>query len=127
MTQIRHWSNRALLLVAVVLVGIALFRHLSYPLMWADEAETAMFAERVLAHGYPKVHGPRNVIYQFGPNAVLGVKEGPDAYIGTTWGQFYFAVPGLLWARGSDDLYTRTLRARLPFALAGGVGIGLWL
>ncbi|MEE2678404.1 MAG: hypothetical protein VX546_07500 [Myxococcota bacterium] len=117
----------ALLIGAALLFGIALFRHLSYPLLWADEAETALFAERVRDYGYPKVHGPRNVVYQFGPNIAVGVKEGPDAYIGTTWGQFYFAVPGLLWARGSDDPYARTLRLRLPFALAGALGIGVWL
>ena len=44
------------------------------------------------------------------------VRERDDAYIGKTWGDFYFAVPGLLWARGVDDLYAKTLRLRLPFA-----------
>jgi hypothetical protein len=116
-----------LLVAAAAVFGVLLFKHLSYPLLWADEAETAMFGRRVLEYGYPKVHGPRNVVYQFGPNIALGVKEGPDAYIGTTWGQFYFAAPGLLWARGVEDLYARTLRVRLPFALAGAAGVALWL
>ena len=62
-THTRRWAGWALVAAAAALVGIALFRHLSYPLLWADEAETALFAERVLEHGYPKVHGPRNVVY----------------------------------------------------------------
>jgi hypothetical protein len=122
---------RAPLVVVTVLaafaLGAMLLGRLSTPLMWADEAETAMFAQHALEYGYPKVHGERNVVYQFGPNIALGVKEGPDAYIGTTWGHFYWAIPGLLWARGTDDVHARTFRMRLPFALAGAVGIGLWL
>jgi hypothetical protein len=108
-----------LLLLAAACLGGMLFKHLSYPLFWADEAETAMFGRRVLEYGYPKVHGPRNVVYQFGPHIALGVKEDLDAYIGTTWGQFYFAGPGLLWARGVDDPYAKSFRVRLPFAVAG--------
>lgn len=111
---------------AVLCLGM-LLGGLSTPLLWADEAETAMFAEHTRIHGYPKVHGDRNVVYQFGSNIALGVKEGPDAYIGTTWGHFYFAIPGLVWADGTDDLYEKTWRLRLPFALAGAAGLGLWL
>jgi hypothetical protein len=81
----------------------------------------------VREYGYPKVHGERNVVYQFGPNIALGVKEGPDAYIGTTWGQFYFATLGLSWADGVADFSARSARVRAPFALAGAVGMGLWL
>jgi hypothetical protein len=112
---------------AAALFALGLLRHLEFPLLWADEAETAMFARHTLEYGYPKVHGPQNVVYQFGPNIAVGVEEGSDAYIGTTWGHIYFAVPGLVWARGSDDLYAKTWRMRLPFALAGALGVGLWL
>ena len=116
-----------LLSLALGLFSVLLFKHLSYPLFWSDEADTAMFGTRILEHGYPKVHGARNVVYQFGPNIALGVDEPTDAYIGTTWGHFYFAVPGLLWARASDDLYAKTARVRLPFALAGAAGLALLL
>jgi hypothetical protein len=125
--MLRSRLELALILASAVLFGAMLVKHLSYPLLWADEAETAMFARRVLEHGYPKVHGPRNVVYQFGPNIAVGVNEGLDAYIGTTWGQLYFAAPGLLWARGTADLYEKTFRVRLPFAVAGAAGVGLWL
>jgi hypothetical protein len=100
-----------------------LFGSLSHPLLWQDEAETAMFGRRVLEYGYPKVHGPRNVVYQFGFDAAMGVKERCDAYIGTTWGQFYFATIGLALAGEGGDLYRKTLRLRLPFALAGASGV----
>jgi hypothetical protein len=129
------WENRprpgiaeaVLVAAAAALAGWMLLGNLAHPLLWADEAETAMFARHVQEYGYPKVHGARNVVYQFGPNIAVGVKEGPDAYIGTTWGQFYFAVPGLAWADRASDLYDRTFRLRLPFALAGALGVLVWL
>jgi hypothetical protein len=117
----------ALLLLGVALFATLLFKHISYPVLWQDEGETAVFAERVLEYGYPKVHGPRNVLYEFGGNVAVGVKESVDAYIGTTWGHFYFAVPGALWAGAVEDRYAKTARLRIPFALAGAVGIGLWV
>ena len=55
------------------------------------------------------------------------MKESLDAYIGTTWGHFYFAVPGVVWAGATDDLYEKTLRMRLPFAMAGAVAMVLFL
>lgn len=107
-------------------LGWLVFAGLAHPLFWADEGETAMFGRRILEYGYPKVHGDRNVVYQFGPNIALGVDERTDAYIGTTWGQFYFAVPGLWWAQGTPDPWAKTARARLPFALAGALGLALF-
>jgi hypothetical protein len=107
--------------------GAMLFAHLSHPLLWQDEAETVMFGTRVLEYGYPKVHGPRNVVYEFGPDIALGVDERSDAYLGKTWGDFYFAVPGILWADDVSDVYAKTLRLRFPFALAGALGVAIWL
>ena len=118
--------------IAIVMLAAAAFLamllgNLGHPLFWSDEADTAMFGSRVLEYGYPKVHGPDNVVYQFGPDIALGVKERFDAYIGTTWGHFYFAAPGLWWAQASSDPFERTARVRLPFALAGALGLALWL
>ena len=117
----------ALFAVALALFAAMLFPRLGHPLFWSDEADTAMFGTRVLAYGYPKVHAPDNVVYQFGPDVALGIKERFDAYIGTTWGHFYFAVPGLWWARSAADPWERTARVRLPFALAGALGVALWV
>ncbi len=123
----RPRPESALLLLGLAVFSTLLFKHLSYPLLWQDEAETVMFGTRIVEYGYPKVHGERNVVYEFGPNVALGVNERFDAYIGKTWGDFYFAVPGLLWARGTDDPYDRTFRLRLPFALAGAAGLAVML
>jgi hypothetical protein len=114
-----------LLAAAVAAFAAMLLARLSYPLFWQDEAETAMFARRILEYGYPKVHGERNVLYEFGANVAVGIHEATDAYIGTTWGHFYFAVPGVLWAERVADFWAKTLRVRLPFALAGAAGLAL--
>src|SRR5262245_30655268 len=122
----RSVIDGALAVVAVAFFLAMLLGNLGHPLFWSDEADTAMFGSRVLEYGYPKVHGPDNVVYQFGPDVALGVNERFDAYIGTTWGHFYFAVPGLWWAQATSDPFQRTARVRLPFALAGAFGLGLW-
>ena len=49
--------------LAALLLGVFLFKHLSYPLLWDQEAVTAAFGGRILEHGYPKVHGPKNAVY----------------------------------------------------------------
>jgi hypothetical protein len=120
--------SRLLLALAMAVLAVMLLGRLSHPLLWQDEGETAMFASRVVEYGYPKVHGPRNVVYEFGPNVALGVKESLDAYIGKTWGDFYFAAPAVIWARASGDPYAQAFRLRLPFALAGVLGLAalLW-
>src|SRR5262245_55686484 len=123
----RRSADVALLALAVAAFLAMLLGNLGHPLFWSDEADTAMFGTRVREYGYPKVHAPGNVVYQFGPDIALGVKERFDAYIGTTWGHFYFAVPGLCWAEAVADPFEKTARVRLPFALAGALGVGLWL
>jgi len=114
------WVGLAL---SLGLFAVALLGRLSYPLLWQDEGETAVFARRVLEYGYPKVHGARNVVYQFGFDVAHGVEERSDAYIGTTWGHFYFAAPAVALADRTDDLRAKTALMRLPFALAGAAGV----
>jgi hypothetical protein len=124
---------KALLVAALAASASLLFalvlRHLSHPVLWNDEAETIVYAERILDFGYPKVHDGRNVVYELTAPISIGVKEGQDAYIGSTWGQYYFGTPGAAWARSVSDPYEKTWRVRLPFALAGllGVGVLLWV
>ena len=106
------------LALAVALFAGLLLGRLAWPLLWQDEGETAMFARRVLEYGYPRVHGERNVVYQFAFDVARGVDERHDAYIGTTWGHFYFAAPGVALADRTTDLRRKTFLMRLPFALA---------
>jgi len=119
-------AGRILLLAAASGFALLLFSGLAHPLFWSDEADTAMFGRRIIEFGYPKVHDGRNVVYQFGSNLALGVDERSDAYIGTTWGQFYFAAPGVRWAEGVADPGAKTARVRLPFAVAGALGLALF-
>jgi len=114
-----------LLAFSLLAYGTLQFKHISYPLLWQDEAETAMFAERVLEHGYPKVHDGGNVVYGMGIPLSLGEKEATDAYIGSLWGQYYFAAVGAWLARSVEDIYTKTALLRLPFALIGTLGLAL--
>jgi len=123
----RRRRAEILLAACVALFAAVLLPRLSSPLLWHDEGDTAMFATRILEVGYPKVHGPRNVLYEFGARLSVGVRESVDAYIGKTWGDYYYAVPGVWWSQQSDDPAERTFRVRLPFALAGAAGVGVWL
>ena len=62
----RATLEKLLCAVCVALFAVVLLPRLSSPLLWHDEGDTAMFATRILEVGYPKVHGPRNVLYEFG-------------------------------------------------------------
>jgi hypothetical protein len=121
-------KSRILTIVLVLLCTLflaSLFMNIGYPLFWADESMTVMGGVRVLEFGYPKVHDGRNVFYDLmHPNASLGIDERTDAYIGgASWGQYYFAVPGIKLAEMSDDLFTKTGVIRATFALVGLAGL----
>jgi hypothetical protein len=115
-----------LVALSAALFATLVLKHLSYPLLWNDESETAMYAERILDFGYPKVHDGRNVVFELQAPLEVGLKEELDAYIGSTWGQYYFAVPGALAARRVTDPYDKTLLLRAPFALAGLAGMAVF-
>jgi hypothetical protein len=115
---------------AALLFAALMFGRLGHPLLWYDEAETAAFAQRVLAFGYPKVHDGRNTLYSLGPAwraQGIGLHEPSDAYTGSPWLQYYVGAVGVALGAGSDDLYARTACVRLPFALAGAAGLALLL
>ena len=125
-------ATRSSLLAVLVALSALLFstlvlKHLSYPLLWNDESETAMYAERILDFGYPKVHDGKNVVFELQAELDVGLKEEYDAYIGSTWGQYYFATLGAFAARQVEDPYTKTLLLRAPFALAGLAGVAVFL
>ncbi len=111
--------------VAVVLLvfGFSLFKNISYPLLWNDEASTAMFGRRVLEYGYPKVHDEKNSLYLLNdPNYNVGVRNG-DVYVAEGWTQYYLAALGNYFANKTNDLYQKTAILRAPFALAGFLAV----
>lgn len=108
-----------------LLFVVSLFKNISYPLLWADESMTAMHGKRVLEYGYPKVHDGKNVVYDLRhSNPKLGIDQKIDAYIGgANWGMYYVAAVAVKFAQMSDDLFTKTAIVRIPFALAGLMGL----
>jgi hypothetical protein len=115
---------KSLIVLLIVLLALSIFKNISYPLLWNDEAETAMFAKRILTFGYPKVHDGKNVLNLLElPDKSLAIDKGSDAYVVTVWGHFYFAVIGELLSRLTDDIYLKTALSRIPFAIAGFIGL----
>jgi len=109
---------------SLLLFGLSVFKNISYPLLWGDEAETVVFAERILKFGYPKVHDGKNSLnLTMVKNKSIGVKKSVDAWIHLPWLQYYYAVPGVWLASDINDLYVKTRVVRLPFAIAGTFGI----
>ena len=107
-----------------VLLAFVIFKNIQYPLLWNDEGETVMYAQQILKYGYPKIHTDKNTLYLLDfPNKKLGIIEKYDAYIGTSWGHFYFATIGVFLANFVHDIYLKTALLRIPFATAGLLGI----
>ena len=107
----------------IILFAFSLFKNIAYPLLWNDEASTAMFGKRVLEYGYPKVHDEKNSLYLLSDaNYDVGIREG-DVYVAEGWTQYYLAAFGNYLANQTDDLYTKTALLRIPFALAGFLAI----
>ena len=106
--------------VAALLLGTLLFKHLSYPLFWQQEAVTAGLGAMILEHGYPKVHGPKSALYASKLSPELAIEKSLDAYRGAPWAPYYFAAFAESLAGAEGDPWTRTGRLRGPFALLGG-------
>jgi hypothetical protein len=108
-----------------LLFVVSLFKNISYPLLWADESMTVMHGKRVLEYGYPKVHDGKNVVYDLRhSNPKLGIDQKTDAYVGgANWGMYYFAAVAVILAQTSNDFYIKTAILRIPFALAGLIGL----
>jgi hypothetical protein len=99
------------------------FARLGHPFLWQDEAETAMFGRSVLEFGVPRVHVGRNVLYGAPLPLDLGRNEALDVYVASPWAQYYFAAPAVAWSDRAQDFTDRTWRMRLPFAMAGWLGV----
>ncbi|MBX4204559.1 MAG: hypothetical protein KW788_00010 [Candidatus Doudnabacteria bacterium] len=109
-------------IVLLLLFIVSLFANISHPLLWNDESETVMYGSRILDYGYPKVHdeGNRSIYLLADP---IAVKEGLDAYVGTSWAQFYFATIGVSLAKPVENIFWKTALVRIPFAFAGLLGL----
>jgi hypothetical protein len=113
--------------LAALTLAVLVFGRLGHPLLWHDEASTAVFGQRVLEYGYPKVHGAKGVVYGLDHPLEVGVNEALDAYLGSPWAQYYFAAGAVAFADAATDLNAKTARVRLPFAVVGVAGLAVLL
>ncbi|MFA5770887.1 MAG: hypothetical protein WC894_05340, partial [Patescibacteria group bacterium] len=122
--------NRILTIAIAILIlslGFSLFKNIGHPLLWNDEAETAIYAERILRFGYPKVNDGKNIANVTEvPDKGVGVNEKYDAWIYLTWGQYYLGVPSVLLAGLTPDPFLKTALLRIPFTALGLIGILLF-
>jgi len=110
--------------ILIVVFIFSVFKNIQYPLLWGDESETAVFAQRIISYGYPKVNDGKNVLNMtMIPEREVGVKESIDAWIHLPWLQYYFASIGVYLAEKVSDIYLKTAFVRIPFAMAGVVGV----
>ncbi len=108
----------------IILFAFSLFKNISYPLLWNDEASTAMFGKTVSEYGYPKAHDGKNSLYLFSDtNHNLGIRSNGDVYVAEGWMQYYVASIGDHLANQYSDIYAKTAALRIPFAIAGFLGI----
>jgi 4-amino-4-deoxy-L-arabinose transferase-like glycosyltransferase len=106
--------HRALLPV-LLLAGPLLFANLGAPLLWSDEADTAVFARTILRTGLPRAWDGTTFTdsdrgRRLASNLVM---------VGTPW------VPYYLTAASFAVFGESPTAARLPFALAGLASVGL--
>lgn len=128
MKIIKNPKFTAILLSFLFLLSIS--KGIERPLLWNDEATTAVFARQLLRHGYPKAHDNKNNLNPTIPeDKSLCIKEPSDAYLCTGWGHYFVAAPGVYLSQFVEDIYAKTFLVRLPFALIGFLGIFLfgWL
>lgn len=123
----RALFQRGLVVAAVIALVVSIGARLGTPLMWNDEAETVVYAKRILEVGYPKVHHGKNVLYVYDtPDLMKGYNAPADAYVNSGWAQFYFAVPAVLFAQHVDGFYAKTAILRAPFALVGIIALAVF-
>jgi hypothetical protein len=111
--------------ILFLLFLFSLFKNISCPLLWNDEAMAAEGAKVVLEYGYPKVHGKKNVFCDFRySNPSMGINEKDDAFAGSSgWGQYYYGIIGHTLAGKTDDFYAKTGILRSTYAIAGLLGM----
>ena len=117
----------ALLIAFGIMLSVfifSLFKNIQYPLLWNDETETAMYAKRILQYGYPKISDGKNMVWLSEiPDKQLGIDKRLDSCSALVWGQYYFASIEEFIAEKFDDPYIKTALLRIPFALAGLLGL----
>lgn len=113
----------SIIVLLTLIFCIGTFKNISYPLLWNDESETLVTAEKILEFGYPKVHDGKNIIYLPVDSTWIGYKKSNDSNVSMPWGTYYFATIGAALSHYTKDLYLKTALTRIPFAIMGVIGL----
>jgi Dolichyl-phosphate-mannose-protein mannosyltransferase len=100
--------------VVTCIASVMCFYRLGSRALWQDEGETAVLAQSVLLHGFPKAKVGENLVQQ-------DARAFDENFTWTfhPWGQFYLAAVGL------KALGENAMGARAPFALCGVLCVAL--
>lgn len=112
-----------LIIILASVFCIGLFKNISYPLLWNDESETIMTAEKILQFGYPKVHDGKNIFFLPTDPNWIGYKKENDTNISIPWGSYYFATISAFLSNQVSDIYLKSALSRIPFAVIGLLGL----
>jgi hypothetical protein len=89
------WRGVALkgipLVLGLAVIGFFYFYHLGAPTLWADEADTGVFAKNILLYGYPYCFDGRNLTFYEG--GIVGSKKLINALV--SWLPFYVGALSL--------------------------------
>ncbi len=106
--------------IALTAVGaVLLLWNLGRPLLWQDEAETAVRAQTILDTGLPRV-ARRGVVATAQPSLVAFEGNAVGVWTWNTW------LPAYLCAASFAAFGQTPFAARLPFALSGILALWLW-
>jgi hypothetical protein len=112
--------RRRAIAAALTAVGaVLLLWNLGRPLLWQDEAETAVRAQTILDTGLPRV-ARRGVVATAQPSLVAYEGNAEGVWTWNTW------LPAYLCAASFTVFGQTPFAARLPFALAGILTLWLW-
>lgn len=117
---VQRLRRHAPLALVLLLALVPIFGDLGGPYLWEDEADTAVFAQRIVATGFPTAWDGRTFLdsdygFRIAPHAL-----GQDfLMVGTPWLPFYATAAAFALLGDSN------FAARLPFALAALATIAL--
>lgn len=112
-------SGRRWVALLTAVAAVLLLVRLGSPLLWEDEAETAVVSRNLLSYGYPSAWGDGHLVDQMGGAELLRLGD-RVLWVWHPWSQYY------LCAASFALLGVGTFSARLPFALVGLLSVPLF-
>ncbi len=118
------FSKRIILVIGLtILFTGSIFKNLSYPLFWSDEADTAIYGQQVLKYGLPTIHDEKNYIYNGDPYSLRIIHDNKEVSVFNGWAIYYWAALAVKFAGATQDIYAKTVIIRGMFSVLGILGI----